>query len=79
MRKTFSMARQEFRDIFRELEGDIDMYECLDEDRMNQGQMLDADALAALSAEHSPDMMMLNDPSSLSPPITTYPVSQRSQ
>ena len=55
------------------------MYECLDEDRMNQGQMLDADALAALSAEHSPDMMMLNDPSSLSPPITTYPVSQRSQ
>lgn len=30
------MARQEFRDIFRELEGDIDMYECLDEDKMNQ-------------------------------------------
>jgi hypothetical protein len=61
------------------------MYECLDDDRerlndpLNRRHVLNSDALAALSAEHTPDMLLLmNDPSGLSPPITTYPVSQRS-
>ncbi len=48
----------------------MDLYECLEEEKV-----LNQDALAALSAEHGPDMLLLNDPSSLSPPITTYPVS----
>ena len=79
VRNTFSQARQEFRDIFRELEGDIDIYECLEEDPLNRRHVLNSDALAALSAEHTPDMLLLlNDPSGVSPPITTYPVSHRS-
>jgi hypothetical protein len=31
VRKTFAEAKNEFRDIFKSIEGDIDLYECLDD------------------------------------------------